>query len=111
MQWAPKDGIDTASCIKDLFGRSCYEGDKRFEKMVRRNPPWEGGANQNDFFHVDCQGKTCFSEKEAKATSNYIAKIALDERVKKCIQVSPGWYLVSHYAMYFTQVFIHTTIE
>lgn len=37
-------------------------------------------------FHIDDEGKTCFSREEAEAASQLVADMALDERVKQSIQ-------------------------
>lgn len=41
---------------------------------------------EGKLFHLDRNGKACFTRKEAKVTSDYIAEMNLDERVRACLQ-------------------------
>jgi hypothetical protein len=50
--------------------------------------PAEDGEHQPEpaLFHRDADGKTCFSDSEASQACEHIAAMALDERVKQCLQ-------------------------
>jgi len=91
MQWAPKDGIEMISkCIQDFSSLDDAYSDTPMMYTNLTKKTEEGVDHANPFFpffHVDSQGNSSFSEKEAEVTSGYIAKISLDECVKKCIQV------------------------
>jgi hypothetical protein len=40
----------------------------------------------NSLFHLDGDGKACFTEDQAERASDYIAEMNLDERVRACLQ-------------------------
>ena len=55
-----------------------------------QNPDADGGGAEACYrpslFHRDELGNTCFTEDEATRASEHIAAMALDERVKSCLQ-------------------------